>query len=95
LKLLQIEKDARKHLLEDDPLLRTRDAATILGLEPHTLDTWRHQGKTDPPYVRLGRRTIRYKYSDLKKYIEENYHANGEPTEDGQNVVDGSSGTTE
>lgn len=36
-----------------DELLTTKEAATVLGVKPNTLEIWRHKGK-GPPFVRLG-----------------------------------------
>lgn len=36
-----------------DDLLTTKEAASVLGVKPNTLEIWRHKGK-GPPFVRLG-----------------------------------------
>jgi predicted DNA-binding transcriptional regulator AlpA len=55
----------------------------MLGIAPQTLAVWRHRknnGKTAPdlPYVKIGRRAIRYRLSDVKKFIEQNHTARAE-----------------
>ena len=50
-------------------LLNTRQAAELLGMKPQTLVVWRHEGRTEPRYVRLLGKTIRYKLSDLEAFI--------------------------
>ena len=64
----------------DDPLLPARDAAALLNIACQTLAVWRHRGKTDLPYIRLSPRAIRYRKSDLMRFIENNRYAasNGE-----------------
>jgi len=63
-----------------DPLLPEKKAAQILGLQPHTLAVWRLRASKglpapDLPYVRVGRRAIRYRLSDVQRFIELNRHA--------------------
>jgi len=52
-------------------LLTTDQASDLLGLQPATLKRWRVLG-IGPKYVRLGRRSIRYRQSDLKAFISLN-----------------------
>lgn len=51
-------------LPDPSPLLCERAAAQLLGVTPSCLRSWRarHAG---PPYVRLGKRAIRYPRADL------------------------------
>jgi predicted DNA-binding transcriptional regulator AlpA len=49
-------------------VVRTKEAAEYLGLQPRTLDNWRSQGR-GPRYARLGCRIV-YRITDLEKYIE-------------------------
>lgn len=64
-------------MIQNDPLehlLHTRDAAKILGVSPAWLERKRWEGQP-PEYVRVGGpngRAIRYRKSDLLKYIENN-----------------------
>jgi hypothetical protein len=54
----------------DDRLLTRRQAAEVLGLRPETLASWTWKGKEDrPPEVRIGDRAVRYRASDLSKWI--------------------------
>lgn len=50
-------------------LLTTEQAASLLGLKPSTLETWRSRGG-GPPFVRVGKRAARYRVEDLHAYIE-------------------------
>jgi predicted DNA-binding transcriptional regulator AlpA len=53
-------------------LLTRKQAAAILGLEPQTLARWKWEGREDrPPEVVLGIRAIRYRESDLIRWIED------------------------
>ncbi len=70
----------------DDPLLRPAKAAEMLGVKVQTLAVWRYrknQGLTAPdlPYVKIGLRAIRYRLSDVQRFIEVNRHADNEVTE--------------
>lgn len=60
---------------EPDPgrLLREREAACLLGLSHRTLQGLRCRGG-GPPFVRIGRRAIGYRHSDLLAWISENTH---------------------
>jgi predicted DNA-binding transcriptional regulator AlpA len=54
----------------DDRLLTRRQAAEVLGFQPGTLARWTWEGREDrPPEVRVGGRAVRYRASDLSKWI--------------------------
>lgn len=52
-----------------DKLLTTVEAAEYLGLSKAYLERDRWQGAI-VPYLRIGQRTIRYRKSDLDKFID-------------------------
>lgn len=56
--------------MNDKPkLLRIKEAAEMLGINPETLRRWDNQGRLQA--VRMGKRKDRrYKLEDLKKIIE-------------------------
>jgi hypothetical protein len=58
-------------LLDDDCdfLIRTAQAALLLGVEPRTLASWRSR-HVGPAVVRLSPRVIRYRRGDVLAYIE-------------------------
>ncbi len=57
----------------EEHLLTTEQAADYMGLRPATLETWRwSRGSDGPPYVRLSRRAVRYRRSDLDAWLREN-----------------------
>ena len=56
-------------LKELSPLLHQNEVAEYLGIEPRTLELWRSQGR-GPSFIRLGYRSIRYRFSDVVKYLE-------------------------
>lgn len=58
-------------MAHDDELLPTREAATILGIKPGTLEVWRSTRRHPLPFVKVGS-AIRYKRSDLQKFIDGN-----------------------
>ena len=64
----------RKAPVDDlDALLRTREAATLLGLEPGTLEHWRWR-KIGPPYIKLGNgrgAAVRYSRTSLVVWLAE------------------------
>jgi predicted DNA-binding transcriptional regulator AlpA len=53
-------------------LLTTDQASDLLGLQAATLKKWRILG-IGPEYVRLGRRSIRYRQSDVRAFISQNH----------------------
>lgn len=63
---------------ETPQLVDEREAARILGLRPQTLTNWRSTRSVALPYVRLGRRAIRYRRCDLISHIKQ--HMVGAPT---------------
>ena len=51
-------------------LLKTPEAAQVLGKNPQELSDWRHQGR-GPAYVKIGR-SVRYRPSDIESFIASN-----------------------
>lgn len=53
-----------------DKLITAREAAELLGLREGTLAAWRSRGtKGQPPAVRIGARSVRYRESALRDWI--------------------------
>jgi excisionase family DNA binding protein len=50
-------------------LLTTDDVARMTGLSPETLAQWRWL-KKEIPFVRLGKKCVRYRLSDIDAWIE-------------------------
>ena len=50
-------------------LLTKKEVAERLRIEPRTVDSWRLEGRLDAVY--LGRKVIRYRASDVERFIEE------------------------
>lgn len=53
----------------NEALLNEKEAAVFLRVSPEFLQGDRYRGATIP-FVRIGRRGVRYRQSDLDKYIE-------------------------
>lgn len=51
-------------------LLNEAEAAELLGFSVRCMQNWRFRGG-GPSYVRVSKRAIRYRQSDLEKWIEE------------------------
>lgn len=49
-------------------LLSTAQVSSLLNLRAATLKKWRVLG-TGPKYIRVGRRAIRYRLADVKRFI--------------------------
>lgn len=58
-----------KHPETEARLLSTNEVARLLGLEPRTLRAWRSRG-IGPDFVRLSRQCVRYRQTDVSKYID-------------------------
>jgi len=53
-----------------DVLLDTREAAARMGIAAATLHWWRWNGSPDqPPALRVGKRSVRYRASDVAAWI--------------------------
>jgi excisionase family DNA binding protein len=50
-------------------LLTTEDVAEMTGLSPETLAQWRWL-KKEIPFVRLGKKCVRYRQSDIDAWLE-------------------------
>lgn len=57
----------------DDQVIRTPDAAAVLGMSVQTIEIWRHKG-LGPKYVRLGTRAVGYRLGDLRAWLDERVH---------------------
>jgi len=55
---------------DPNQLLKTEEAAKLLGLSPNTLEVWRCNG-TSPQYIKKGSRFVRYRVSDLLTWIND------------------------
>lgn len=54
---------------EDDPKLRTPEAASYIGCSPRTLEKFRQIGG-GPVYLKVGR-SVLYSRADLDRYLEQ------------------------
>ena len=52
-----------------DPLYTTEEAADYLGVKVNTMLAWRMQN-VGPHWVKVGKRLVKYRQSDLEKFIE-------------------------
>lgn len=57
--------------MNNTKLLSQADVAKILGSTVQSLNTLRHQGRLDIPYLKFGNR-IRYREEDIEQWIESN-----------------------
>lgn len=64
----QLNRDAQNGLRQ--PLLKPKEAATYLKVQPGTLKTWRWSGK-GPRFIRVGKKSIRYRLEDLEAFIQQ------------------------
>jgi len=58
-------------------LLTPKEAAEFLGIPLGTLAQWRSQ-RRGPPYIKLEERLVRYRRSDLEKYLSGHFVGTGE-----------------
>jgi len=59
----------KPQIIEDDPLLDTREMAELLGVKPETLENWRTTKRYALPYIKVGR-CVRYRKSDGQKFLD-------------------------
>lgn len=57
-----------------EPMLTTKEVAALLNVDPMTICKWRYGRKPVISFVRVGR-AIRYRASDVKKFIDQNTEA--------------------
>lgn len=75
----QIRRQGTIHLLEEEKarqergggLMNIRQAAAFLGVSSGTLYHWVAAAQRGVPCVRLGRRCLRFRRSDLERWIAE------------------------
>ena len=53
-----------------DELLPPEEAACVLNVKIGTLANWRCTKRADIPYIRIGKRAIRYRWGDLQAFIQ-------------------------
>lgn len=58
----------------DRRLLSTEEAATVLSVQPCTLEKWRHIGR-GPAFRKIGR-LVRYCHADIESFITESRRLN-------------------
>jgi hypothetical protein len=63
-----IEPRQIREVFLDDRLMKQREAAAILGLSPRTLESMRLRS-VGPPFVRVSRRCVRYRRTELERFI--------------------------
>jgi predicted DNA-binding transcriptional regulator AlpA len=51
------------------------EVAALLRIEPRTLADWRYRG-VGPPYIRLGGRDVRYRRSEIERFLADREHQN-------------------
>jgi predicted DNA-binding transcriptional regulator AlpA len=56
-----------------DELMCTKAAAKRLGIGHQTLEKWRSQNR-GPRFVKIGRKAVRYRSSDLTAFVEEGFN---------------------
>ena len=62
------DKDIYKLIKEFNALLTRRQVAEMLGIDENTPSVWKSKGK-GPAAITIGR-TVRYRLSDVEKFIE-------------------------
>lgn len=55
--------------LDQDAIINTDQAATLLCTPKNTLIKWRSTGENKIPYIKIGR-NVRYRVSDLRAWLE-------------------------
>jgi len=73
----QIEKLVERHCSGNsgskfDPLLTREETAKYMGLSNGTLEVWASEKRYNLPYIKLGKRAVRYRLSDVENFINSN-----------------------
>jgi predicted site-specific integrase-resolvase len=55
--------------IDPNTLLTPQDTADLLGVSTATLARWRYEGTTDLRFVKLTRKTVKYRYADIEAFI--------------------------
>jgi len=61
-------------------LLSGPQVAEIIGTSPKTLPIWRHTGRVDLPYIKIGRKVM-YRPEDVEAFLERNRREHTSSTE--------------
>lgn len=61
---------------KEKQLLTEKEAAKFLGLTSSALQVWRSTGRYSLPFIKVGS-LVRYRESDLFKWLESRTHSNG------------------
>lgn len=56
--------------LHDETLLTTEQVAELTGISRSSFEGWRHRKDGGPPYRKLGPQLIRYRWADLRAWID-------------------------
>ena len=70
-------ENTKQAILHSDPLLTSVDAAKYLTVSPRTLRRWRLDYPDLIPHVKMGFKSVRYRKSELDKFIEKNIVSDG------------------
>lgn len=70
LALQAMPKTSHQQLQHEPPLITEAAAARRLGVSPQYLLKWRFLGRPALPFVRLGKRMIRYRPADIDALIQ-------------------------
>ncbi|MCL1825818.1 MAG: helix-turn-helix domain-containing protein [Betaproteobacteria bacterium] len=62
--------DTQETRYGDGDFLTTQEVAKALQLSKATLDGWRCKGTTGPKFTKLGKRLVRYKWADVRQWLE-------------------------
>ena len=66
-------------ITQSDRMLTRTEAAMLLGIKAHTLATWAMTGK-NIPFIKVGGKSVRYRESDIMRYIERRTIGGGDPS---------------
>ncbi len=54
-----------------DELLNRNQTAALLGLKPQTLASWLTNHRYPLPVIKIGRNCVRYRRSDIERFLDE------------------------
>lgn len=74
---VKVENIEEQNNIEDEDefkLLTINELADMLQIKPATIRSLRSKGGDLPPYIRIGKTTVRYSLKDVKEWMSRNYY---------------------
>ncbi|MGD9638868.1 MAG: helix-turn-helix transcriptional regulator [Alphaproteobacteria bacterium] len=67
---MKLDNTENTNTQSQEKLLTRKEAALFLGVKPSTLEAWATNKRYNLPMIKLGKRMVKYKLSDLIEFLE-------------------------